>query len=56
METKEQSFRKELIALFDRYQVTLDRSDNYDSNENYLGTEYYFESPLFETTIHIDDI
>lgn len=38
-------FEEELRALMAKYGVTLKESENYDNDEGYLGSTYYFVGP-----------
>lgn len=40
-----ESFKEELKALMKKFEVSLLDVDDYDSEENYIGTEYYFSLP-----------
>lgn len=42
MESKLTEFKQELKQLVLKYDLEVDESENYDVNEEYCGSDYYF--------------
>jgi len=51
-------FKKELIELMKKHSVHVDGFDQYDGNEEYCGTEYYFAKidGSYSDMISIDEL
>lgn len=56
MENEEENkFLVELRALFEKYGIAIEENDNYDGEENYIGSTFYFKGRA-GIRIQVDDL